>query len=106
MSNVAIVRYQTRPGAAAENQRLVEAVMAELNEQDPGGLRYAAFRLDDGVTFLHVAVTGDADSPLDGSAAFAAFQQGFADRLVPGTRSRDTATAVGSYGFLPGAPRP
>ncbi len=50
-----IAHYRTRPDAADENQRLVERVFAQLAEDDPGGLRYAAFRLADGVTFVHVA---------------------------------------------------
>ncbi|MBP0458753.1 antibiotic biosynthesis monooxygenase [Streptomyces montanisoli] len=101
MSNVAIIQYEVRPEAADENQRLIEAVMSELNDQDPGGLRYVAFRLDDGVTFVHLVVTEDAETPLTGSSAFTSFQQGFADRAVPGTLSRRSATAVGSYGLSP-----
>jgi hypothetical protein len=102
MSDVTIIRYQVRPEAAEDNRRLVEAVMAELADQDPGGLRYAAFRLADKVTFVHLVVTESGGrSPLADSPAFAAFQQDFAGRQVPGTLTRDTAAALGSYGFLP-----
>ncbi|GAB2982521.1 hypothetical protein LWP59_16850 [Amycolatopsis acidiphila] len=100
MPKVVIVQYQTHPEAADENQRLIEEVMSELDDQDPGGLRYASFRLDDGVTFVHVAITeGDSD-PLSQSTAFTAFQQGFGERHVTGTRARSTASVVGSYRFF------
>jgi hypothetical protein len=56
MSVVKIVRYATTPEAADENARLVRDVYAELAQTQPDGLRYATFRLDDGVTFVHLAV--------------------------------------------------
>jgi quinol monooxygenase YgiN len=95
---IRIIRYETRPEAAEENQRLVENVFAELTAEDPGGLRYATFRLADGVGFVHVVVhEGDAD-PLSTSAAFAAFQDGIGDRLADPPNAQD-ATLVGSYRF-------
>jgi quinol monooxygenase YgiN len=95
---IRIIRYQTRPEAAEENQRLVEKVFAELTAEDPGGLRYATFRLADGITFVHVVVhEGDAD-PLSTSAAFAAFQEGVGDRVAAPPEAQD-ATLVGSYRF-------
>ena len=33
-----VVRYQTRPERAAENQKLIEAVFADLEEREPDGL--------------------------------------------------------------------
>ena len=53
MSTV-VVRYRPRPEEADNNQRLVEAVFAELADKDPGGVRYATLRLADG-TFVHIA---------------------------------------------------
>jgi quinol monooxygenase YgiN len=98
MSRIRIVRYRTRPEAAEENQRLVEKVFAELSADDPGGLRYATFRLADGVSFVHVVVHEGDDDPLGDSAAFAAFQQGIGDR-VTGPPEAEVATLVGSYRF-------
>ena len=54
MSEV-VVRYKVKPERVDENERLIERVYAELAESDPGGLRYATFRLEDGVSFVHVA---------------------------------------------------
>jgi hypothetical protein len=96
MSKATIVRYQTTVEAAAENQRLVEQVYAELAANDPGGLRYATFRLDDGVTFVHVAIVEGDENPLATTAAFQAFQAGLADRLTDGPDPQG-AVIVGSY---------
>ena len=87
-----VIRYRTKPGAADENQRLIEQVFAELAETRPEGLAYASYRLDDGVTFVHV-VTGDG---LPDLAAFQEFQKGLADRLDTPVE-REAATRVGSY---------
>jgi len=99
MSTV-VVRYRPKVEHAEENQRLVEAVFAELADQDPGGLRYATFRLEDG-TFVHIAnIEGD-ENPLSSSSAFAAFQANIGDRCEDGEGPNpQQATLVGSYHLL------
>ena len=64
--SVTVVRYQTKPDRADENQALIEKVFGELATSGPDGLRYAAFRLADGVSFVHVASveTADGTNPL------------------------------------------
>jgi hypothetical protein len=94
-----VVRYETKPEAADENQRLVEKVFAELNAENPGGLRYASFRLADGVTFVHIGVVDDGADPLANSKAFAEFSQGAGERMA-GRPARDGATLIGSYRFV------
>jgi hypothetical protein len=101
MSRTLVIRYRTTADTADENQRLVEQVFAELAEDDPGHLRYATFRLADGVTFIHVSQVEGDDNPLTHSAAFAAFQKDLADRCVDGPTPL-AATVVGSYRFLTG----
>jgi hypothetical protein len=102
--SVVIVQYKTKPEKADENQALVEKVFGELNSDGPVGLRYATFRLADGVTFVHVASveTADGTNPLSASAAFSEFQREIADRLVDGPHP-SPATVVGSYNFWTGA---
>ena len=103
---VTVVRYQTKPERADENQTFVEMVFAELNSERPDGLRYMTFRLEDGVTFVHVASveTVDGVNPLTTTAAFGAFQREIADRLE-GPPLAMSATIVGSYGFPVSATR-
>jgi hypothetical protein len=104
MSRSVIVRYRTRPEAADENQRLVERVYAQLAAEDPGGLRYATFRLADGVTFVHVSVVEGDVNPLSRSSAFAEFQRGIAERCVE-PPALSEVTLVGSYGLEPATGR-
>jgi hypothetical protein len=96
MNNTVVVRYTTRPEAADENQRLIEQVFAELGRNDPGGLRYATFRLQDGVTFVHMALVDGETNPLEQTAAFAEFQRGIGERCVERPVVSD-ATLVGAY---------
>jgi hypothetical protein len=98
--SVIVVRYTPKAEQADENQRLVEAVFADLLATDPGGLRYATFRLADG-SFVHIAdVEGEAN-PLASSEAFAAFQADIAGRCEPGKGpDPQPATLVGTYRLL------
>jgi len=97
MKRTVVVRYQVHPAAAEENQRLVEDVYAELAAEDPGGLRYATYRLADGVTFVHVATLDGEANPLDATVAFARFQEGLAERCAH-LPVASGATIVGAYG--------
>jgi hypothetical protein len=97
---VVVVRYRTKPERADENQALVEKVFAELAATEPAGLRYATYRLADGVSFVHVASvdTADGTNPLSATAAFQEFVRDVADRCEEGPVASE-ASAVGSYGF-------
>jgi len=94
-----VVRYKTKPESADENERLVHRVFAELAEDGPSGLRYSVFRLDDGTSFVHVAVLDGDDNPLSTSVAFAEFQSGIKDRCTEGPTPSD-ATVIGNYGLI------
>jgi hypothetical protein len=97
MPKAVVVQYETRPDVAERNQQLIERVFEELRALQPRGLRYMAFRLEDGVGFVHVAIfDGDGD-PLAESAAFRRFQEGTAERLV-GPPDIKSMTIIGSYG--------
>jgi hypothetical protein len=97
VSTVKVVRYRTKQQHAEENAELVRAVFAELAADDPGGLRYVTLRLEDGVTFVHVAVVeGGEVNPLASSAAFGRFQSEIAARCEEGPVAMD-ATVVGAY---------
>lgn len=95
-----LVRYQTKANRADENQALVEDVFAELGSARPAGLRYVTLRLDDGVSFIHVASIDRVDgaNPLTTTPAFGVFQQEIADRCEVGPLVT-AATIVGSYRF-------
>jgi hypothetical protein len=93
-----VVRYQVKPERAAENLELVAAVFAELDEREPDGFTYKVFRLEDGVSFIHVMIEHDVDAPdsLQDVPAFQAFVADIADRCdVPPIATG--ATIVGGY---------
>jgi hypothetical protein len=74
-----LVRYKVKPDQVEANEKLVRAVYAELARTAPDGLRYGTFKLDDGVTFIHLAEHGP-ENPLRHVEAFQRFQQGIRER--------------------------
>ena len=98
MSTAIIVRYETTVDSAAENQRLVEQVYAELRAEQPDGLRYMTLRLADGVTFVHIALRDPAANPLSQTKAFQEFQAELGQRVTAPPDSSE-ASVVGAYGF-------
>ena len=76
-----MVRYKVKPDRVSENEALVRAVYDELARTQPDGFRYATFRLDDGVSFVHIASMDDAaNNPLQAMPAFKQFQENIRDR--------------------------
>ncbi len=71
-----MVTYKVKPECVSDNEELVRAVYAELNALGDPGVHYATFKLQDGVTFVHIASFDGPDKQalLTGSAAFKAFQ--------------------------------
>jgi hypothetical protein len=94
-----MVRYQVKPDRAAENERYIEAVFAELKDAQPGALRYASFKQSDGVTFVHVASMDAGANPLAALASFKAFSAKIAERCdVPPVVTE--LSPVGAYRFF------
>ena len=96
-----MVRYTVKADRVAENEALVRAVYEELDRTRPEGLRYATFRLEDGVSFVHVASveTTDGRNPLSQVAAFARFQDHIRDRVV-GDPIVSGLDEIGAYRML------
>ena len=83
MAQQTSVRYTARDAAAAdENQRLIDAVFAELAEVQPEGLSYRVARSEDGLSFEHVAVVDVEPNPLPDLASFRAFSSTAPERVV------------------------
>lgn len=98
-----LVRYQVRPEAAAENEDLIREVFVQLARDKPAGLRYQVFKLDDGVSFVHIASSAragvQAASPLPGLEAFRTFVANLKGRCV--VQSITTQTdPIGAYDSL------
>ena len=94
-----MVQYKTSEAQADTNEALVRAVFGELRARAPEGLRYASYRLPDGVTFVHVAsVETPADDPLLALPAFKAFLAGIKERCVVAPVATEVSL-IDSYGF-------
>ena len=96
-----VVRSRVTPERVEENARLIGRVYEELAESAPSGLRYATFRLEDGVSFVHIASidTPDGSNPLRGITAFGEFGRDIAERCDELPVAQDSKL-VGSYGFF------
>jgi hypothetical protein len=93
-----MVRYKVLPERADENVALVQAVYAELAREQPAGLRYASFRLPDGVTFMHIVIETDQPGRILGElASFRAFQEDIVGRCEEPPVASEVVL-VGSYG--------
>jgi hypothetical protein len=95
-----LVRYKTHDDKAAENEALIHAVFDELRDTAPAGIRYATFKLDDGSSFVHLAIidTVDGSNPLSSLASFARFQEDIDERCVEGPTPA-SLVPIDAYGF-------
>ncbi len=96
-----IVQYETRPDAAAENERLIKNVFAELAATRPANLHYFVLRNSE-THFTHVAFYDEVDgaTPLKNVAAFQVFQSGIPKRVAVGPVSA-SVEVIGNYEMLP-----
>jgi hypothetical protein len=77
-----MVRYRVKADRAQENEAAVRAVFAQLERERPEGIRYATFKLADGVSFVHIAriETADGKNPLLALEAFRQFSATIKER--------------------------
>ena len=75
-----LIRYRLKPDHVERNEELVRAVYEELHGAAPSGFRYMTFKLEDGVSFMHISESEGEDSPLAGLASAQEFQREIADR--------------------------
>ena len=93
-----MVRYKVKADRAAENERYITSVFEQLKREQPAGLRYASFKLDDGVSFMHIVSveTADGSNPLRELPAFKAFTAEISDRCEDPPVTADLQE-IGSY---------
>lgn len=96
-----MVRYKVKPERASENENFIKEVFKQLQNESPAGIRYAAFKQDDGVSFVHIASieTEDGENPVSTLSSFKAFLSEIKERCdEPPVLSE--LDEVGSYRFL------
>ena len=98
-----MVRYKLKPDRAAENEGYIGKVFAQLEREKTSGVHYATFKLDDGVSFVHIAsIDVDGVNPLTELSAFKAFTAGIKDRCeeVPVTTHLNEVRSYEFFGAL------
>ena len=100
-----MVRYKLKPDRVAENERYVKEVFEQLERERPAGVQYATFKLDDGVSFVHIAsiAVTETSNPLTDLSAFKSFTADIKDRCEDAPVSVKL-NEVGSYEFFNTAP--
>ena len=96
-----LVKYKVKADRAQENTEFIQNVFTELKQNSPEGLRYASFKLEDGVSFVHIASieTASGNNPLAETAAFKNFQANIKDRCEEPPIAVDL-NEIGSYRFF------
>ena len=96
-----MIRYTVKPDQAAHNEELVRDVLAELQQARPAGLRYSAFKLDDGLSFVHLVWRDDENGhgPVPQLQALRAFHAGIRERCDEAP-VRSELSEIGSYGLF------
>jgi hypothetical protein len=69
-----------RPETAAVNEQLIRGVFDELAQAEPANVRYRAFALDDGVSFLHVVEVEEGDNPIPALPSFKRYSEAVLER--------------------------
>jgi hypothetical protein len=93
-----IVQYKLKSERVEEHEALIRAVFDELAKTTPEGIRYAAFKKPDGVSYVHVALVAARSNPLDAVAAFKTFTARIGERCVQPPEVIDLMQ-IGAYGL-------
>ncbi len=93
-----MVRYRVKLERVAEHEGYIRAVFEELARTAPAGIRYGAYKLPDGVSFVHIAFVAAEKNPLDAVAAFQTFLAGIRERCDEAPATVEL-TQLGAYGL-------
>ena len=96
-----LVRYKVFPDQAKENEEYIRAVFDQLSAEAPDGIRYASFKLEDGVSFVHIASveTSDGSNPLPELSAFKNFVGDIKTRCEEPPVAQEL-TEIGNYNLF------
>ena len=96
-----LVRYKVKVDKVVENETLVKEVYKQLHENNIDGFHYTTVKLEDGVSFIHIAFvdTDEANTAFNQLPAFRNFQANIKDRCeeLPVVNQ---ITVIGSYNFM------
>jgi hypothetical protein len=92
-----VVSYKVRPETSSVNEDLIRGVFAELAQLQPENVRYTAFALEDGVSFIHVVEVEDGDNPIPALPSFKRYTEAVLERCQE-PPIVNQAREIGAYG--------
>ena len=95
-----IVTYKVKEGRVEENEALIAAVYASLDQMANPDIHYGTYKKEDGLTFVHIAAfsSEEAGKVFNDNPAFKAFTAESRDRCeIP--PNPEKVSHVGSYNF-------
>lgn len=97
------VQYTVKENYAQTNKKNIEKVMADLRAINNPGVRYSAFNLDDGKTFIHFAMYPDEEtmSIVSNLESFKDFRQQLKESQPESPpKSEDLTLVASAYDFF------
>jgi heme-degrading monooxygenase HmoA len=97
---VRVIRYKLKADRVAENEQLIKKVFLQIHDKKLQGVRYAVYKLADGVSFMHIIFyeTNEAHKAFTDLPAFKDFQAQARDRFEEAPIT-DEAEEIGRYSF-------
>jgi hypothetical protein len=93
-----MIRYKLKREEAEREPELLRAVFEEIESVRPDDLRYASFRLEDGVSFVCFVETGGGPGPLQRLDVFRRYRAALGARCEEPPAMTELH-GVGSYRF-------
>ncbi len=92
------VQYTVKASYAETNKKNIQKVMADLQALNNPGIRYSAFVLEDGQTFVHFAMYPDEETAaiVPDLESFQSFRQQLKDSQPEAPPTAENLTLVGS----------
>jgi heme-degrading monooxygenase HmoA len=98
MSTRKVIQYKLKADRVTENEQLIKALFRQIHERKPEGVRYAVYKLADGLGFMHIIFyeTEEAHQAFTSLSAFRDFQAQARDRFEESPVVSE-AEEIGSY---------
>ena len=96
--NAVKVQYTVQAGYAETNKKNIQKVMDDLQALNNPGVRYSAFMMEDGKTFIHFAMYPDEETAaiVPNPASFQSFRQQLKDSKPEIPPKAEDLTLVGA----------
>ena len=96
------VQYSVDQKFVDQNKKNIAAVMKELRSLKRNDVKYAAYLLEDGVTFMHLVhcASEEAEDVLTSLKSFEVFQEQVSDHFVNSPKVEHPTVVASSFDFF------